>query len=1002
MSNSTPRHVDWKIKLAAFLHDPPHKPVVLENRHKDKVGHEKIALRLLQGLGLGIDSLQKPRWAKADYIASTADRVPTYEFRNYKKMIEVKFQDQGAMITHPFAQTPPLDRLKLPTYLQLANLPTASADWEQQWAQASDELHEPLQELYRDEDTHWLAYLLIWQYFPDRLGTAWKHLPADTRIPDHSIWLHNGVVSGLAGAAGETMDKNKKPRLSFLRVNLPGVQTFLSQARRMHDLWSGSYIVARIMWAGIQALVRTLGPDALLFPSLRDHPYLRQWMQEEITKTTGFTPYEASESQASMLRVSAVPNSLLAMVPAGREQEYAEAVVQAMKEEWETLGQEVFSLLDLSDLQGEEHTVIQDAFKAQTQALLHPVWVAYEWLDYGKANDEVRKVKSMLDQWLPEEVAEEFDQRMKVFEAIFNRVSNQGVLYSVLHDLGIRLIQDRKAVQTSASSPEEEGEKCTICGIRNALYTKRPNQIRNWGDYRQGVQSFWKQLTPKIHAITNSRRLREDGKERLCAVCTVKRLVSDTDWLKRKVGKSEGWHSFPSTSTLAALSWKRRVVEYLVGHQDTPDSEELWKHMNLYLTDTRKFLSPAYGTETENLKTLYPAGLPWQERGLAASRVAELERFMRLDGEWLFVDELYRAEEDAPSPAHEAVQALQDLLNTTHRLGLGAPTKYFALLRMDGDDVGKLIAGDKNELPTWENVLHRDCQSSADKNGLSGFGDLLPLKRAVSPSVHMTISQALSGFATETAPEVVSRHGGFLIYAGGDDLLALFPADQVMEAAQELHSFYTAPFVAIQQGETAASILQAPSIDMKQLKQLRAHMGASARISASIVFAHHHVPLKPLLHESTRLLEQVAKLEPGKNSCALTVYHRNGQKVENVHSWEELDSLQQAVNALSAEEVSSRFLFQAQEFERLLASLTDEEREDVLLSLLLKSRAIQHDEQKVTRSDDRKLQARNTIRHLLKLANWEKSDSDRMLASWMLARFLSNMSNEEGGLSHEG
>ncbi|HEY5895323.1 MAG TPA: type III-B CRISPR-associated protein Cas10/Cmr2 [Chthoniobacterales bacterium] len=67
-------------------------------------------------------------------------------------------------------------------------------------------------------------------------------MPADTRIPDHSVWTHTQLVSALDGCAdGVGTEAVLKP--AFLKFQLGPVQEFIAEARSIRDLWSGSYLL---------------------------------------------------------------------------------------------------------------------------------------------------------------------------------------------------------------------------------------------------------------------------------------------------------------------------------------------------------------------------------------------------------------------------------------------------------------------------------------------------------------------------------------------------------------------------------------------------------------------------------------------------------------------------------------------------------------------------------------------------------------------------------------
>jgi hypothetical protein len=105
-----------------------------------------------------------------------------------------------------------------------------------------------------NEDLRWRARLFahwrLWSKHAIEKDYRLGLLPADTRIPDHSIWNHMQVVSALAGCIGQ--DKVWCP--AFLKFQLGPVQEFIAAARSTRDLWSGSYVLSWLMAAGLKAL----------------------------------------------------------------------------------------------------------------------------------------------------------------------------------------------------------------------------------------------------------------------------------------------------------------------------------------------------------------------------------------------------------------------------------------------------------------------------------------------------------------------------------------------------------------------------------------------------------------------------------------------------------------------------------------------------------------------------------------------------------------------------
>ncbi len=96
------------------------------------------------------------------------------------------------------------------------------------------------------------TFLAFWRFGPEAgqwasdLGALWQMLPADTRIPDHSIWAHLDTVSALHTALAD----GDQPAL--LAMSFGPVQGFIAQARSTSDLWAGSHLLSSIVWEALQ------------------------------------------------------------------------------------------------------------------------------------------------------------------------------------------------------------------------------------------------------------------------------------------------------------------------------------------------------------------------------------------------------------------------------------------------------------------------------------------------------------------------------------------------------------------------------------------------------------------------------------------------------------------------------------------------------------------------------------------------------------------------------
>lgn len=170
-------------------------------------------------------------------------------------------------------------------------------------------------------------------------------------------------------------------------------------------------------------------------------------------------------------------------------------------------------------------------------------------------------------------------------------------------------------------------------------------------------------------------------------------------------------------------------------------------------------------------------------------------------------------------PERAAVKAMRHAIKA---LGQGAPSPFYAILLMDGDSLGQL------------------------------------LREEGAPA---RISTALNAF-TARVPERVDAHNGVLVYAGGDDVLALLPLEDALGCAAAIRADYLAAFKAAFGARVSPSTL-----------------------SAAITFAHVKTPLTRLLHDSHQLLDEVAKDASGRDALAVRVVKPSGTALQWARPW---------------------------------------------------------------------------------------------------------------------
>jgi len=168
------------------------------------------------------------------------------------------------------------------------------------------------------------------------------------------------------------------------------------------------------------------------------------------------------------------------------------------------------------------------------------------------------------------------------------------------------------------------------------------------------------------------------------------------------------------------------------------------------------------------------------------------------------------------------------------------PPSYYAILTLDGDKIGEKL---------------RDADSKRRKE----------------------ISKALATFASNEVPEIVQNHLGQLIYAGGDDVLAMLPREQALQCALALNQSFHRNF-------------------------------PNFTLSAGIAVVHVKHNLRDALHVA-RQAEHKAK-DSGRNRIALSIVKRSSEPETAILSWEQNPQVNDLCKKFASSDVSDRWLYQ--------------------------------------------------------------------------------------------
>ncbi len=757
---------DWEDLLLAWLHDPFDKALGIQ-------GHESRAARYASA-ALGRDVSRKGLHrlaADADRTAAIVERLPA--------------PTAGAAGERAVGAADGL-RLAHPMSGACVELKPGSVD--------PDSMVALLEEIVGDLPEPRERFLAVWRLLPDRIAAEFgedaARLPADTRIPDHTLFQHVDITAGLhaAGAPGGA---------ACLSFALGPVQPFIEAARSVRDLWSGSALLSWLAFQAMKPVLDRLGPTAFVYPTLRGAPQADFWLRRD----AGLGE-RVPRPERHACRAPSLPNRFVAVAPWGRDGAEAaalrDACVDAARAGWRRLADAVRHRLD-------------PAFAPLSQD-----WARF-WepqidsaLDFRGAvapldaldDDRLARLVGAADfasGWPDAQKVRDLSRAMPAAHRPPYGQDHAG-RWQAQMEMSARLMAATRAVRhvplAGDAGRGPSPAKCTLFGSWEQMGPAESRASRD----------FWERVAER----TSVEGVRLRPRERLCAVALTKRFAGPA-LLAAELGLSPDDLRFPDTATVAAAEW-------LAGAGIAPDEER------------------------------------------------------RRDGHWsgLWLHWRRRHEVDHERPVPEPLwKRLCEARTGPH----GRPPAYYAVISMDGDQMGRWLAGEKT--PALRRLLHPKLRAYFE--GIGGAEEALDARRPVGPALHAAISAALSTFATEVAPTVVADdHHGALIYSGGDDVLALCPVSTVFACVRSLRDAFSGRDDPGEDGWRDCG-------GRRRITRRRITMGADASMSAGVALVHYREDLRDAL-AMARDAERRAKAA-GRDRLALVTARRSGEVARAMCPW---------------------------------------------------------------------------------------------------------------------
>jgi CRISPR-associated protein Cmr2 len=312
--------------------------------------------------------------------------------------------------------------------------------------------------------------------------------------------------------------------------------------------------------------------------------------------------------------------------------------------------------------------------------------------------------------------------------------------------------------------------------------------------------------------------------EGLCAVCLTKRVAGE---YKGYLGQQQAEVSnltFPSTAEVATANFKAEIAE---------NSEK----------------AEIYTRFVDAVNQLQP-----EEK---VSPVPKLQSQMEanIDGRWLFEESLdpsvWKRESGLDLDPAQMLNCQLEQRRLIDKVGF-PPSAYYAIVQIDGDNMGSWVGA---------------CPNA---------------------SSHQDISQKLVDYSSQVQQLVEVTQLGKLVYAGGDDVLALVNLNDLLWVLNDLR-------------------LKFPSLNDSA--------NPSSSASAGVCIAHHKTPLGDAIDQA-RKMEQAAKGVEGKNALGISLLKHSGNLAQTVLKWSypnpELNLIEisdNLIQVLNSNNVSKKFIY---------------------------------------------------------------------------------------------
>lgn len=371
---------------------------------------------------------------------------------------------------------------------------------------------------------------------------------------------------------------------------------------------------------------------------------------------------------------------------------------------------------------------------------------------------------------------------------------------------------------TNFNKFEETGRKCSVDGKYNVkIYRKyidnyQKEEIIHYNNNKNGITKLSKlyQGIKEVNVLGahDEKNLKiyhlQEG-EGLSAITLIKRIFN-----LKNPNKLSLAHQFPSTANISLYNWIHKI-----------------KHLNEYKKYKTYVIDGKYYSGHSNDQLFYQENIVNIVNKADKTKTDEVINLFKVLMEKIKVDNI-----------------------------IEPITKYYALIKFDGDDMGEWLTGKFLLVPSELEEFHKVLTTCIDN-----FARKLDL--------------------------FLKPPRGIVIYAGGEDFMAMINIHHIFKVINKIHHEYE------------------NEINQK-LKIYKTHANKDMTISVGVSIAHYKQPMQTVI-ENAKLMEVNAKIN-GKNCISIGIQKHSGNTQNTIFKWNSLEVLLRIQNKIKKGYFSSAFL----------------------------------------------------------------------------------------------